>query len=323
MESQDPGMDPEKGRMPKKYLDGLPTLSAFLASSPDLQVFQRFSRLATRNLLYLQAEMADIEARLDHFDADDLAMSRTSNWREENRVQRNAHCWETFRTRAENGDEQERARMDLILQLRKAMAEYQDALIRQSKVLELGVPNPRIRNAIRKWCEEKAPLSGNSRHSYGDISQYDTVPLHTPSEQDRLTLFLEEHLGYHLRYPEGRKGWKPEFEGIHYFPGEVVGRIVSFASIVLSAALLIGAITSLYFVKEPSSVIGLLAAFTTMFAGSVGLLTSARKVEVYAATAAYVPLTSLLDMSDPMNRYAAVLVVFVGNIANEPTKKSS
>lgn len=323
MESQDPDMDSEKGRMPKEYLNGIPLFSAVLASSPDLQVFQRFNRLATRNLLYLQAEMADIEARLNQFDADDLAVSRTSNMDEVFRVQTNAHCWESFRTRAENGDVQERARMDLILRLREAMAQYQDALIRQSEVLKLGVPKPWIRNGIRTWCKNNVPFVGNSGDMYGDISQYDTVPLSSP-EQDRLSAFLENHLGYFLRYSKGRKGRTLESEGNHYFPGEVIGHIASFANIVLSAALLIGAITSLYFVKEPSSVIGLLAAFTTMFAGRVGLLTSARKVDVYTATAAYVqPPTSLLDMSDPVNRYAAVLVVFVGNISNEPTKKSS
>jgi hypothetical protein len=47
--------------------------------------------------------------------------------------------------------------------------------------------------------------------------------------------------------------------------------------------------------------LGLLTVFTLLFAGSIGLLTNARRAEVFAATAAY----------------AAVLVVFVSGDLGE------
>jgi hypothetical protein len=74
-----------------------------------------------------------------------------------------------------------------------------------------------------------------------------------------------------------------------------VQRVVVTVSTIFAAVLLVGATTSLYFVRRPGAKLGLLAAFTSLFAASVGGLTSARRQEVFAATAAY----------------AAVLVVFV------------
>jgi hypothetical protein len=76
---------------------------------------------------------------------------------------------------------------------------------------------------------------------------------------------------------------------------------VAVISIVLAAILLIGAITSLYFVTKPAARLGMIGAFTVLFALSVGVMTNATRAEVFTATAAY----------------AAVLVVFVsGNLGN-------
>ena len=64
---------------------------------------------------------------------------------------------------------------------------------------------------------------------------------------------------------------------------------------------MVGAIIALHFVSRPGVKLGLLAAFTLLFALSIGLLTNAGRSEMFGATAAY----------------AAVLVVFVsGNLSN-------
>lgn len=71
--------------------------------------------------------------------------------------------------------------------------------------------------------------------------------------------------------------------------------VVAVISVITSAALLVGAIVSLYIVQEPKLRLAMISGFTALFALSVALMTNARKSEVFAATAAY----------------AAVLVVFV------------
>jgi len=83
---------------------------------------------------------------------------------------------------------------------------------------------------------------------------------------------------------------------------------VAFISTVIAAFLLIGAITSLYFVTNPGAKLSMIAGFTVLFAISVVLLTNAKRSEVFAATAAY----------------SAVLVVFVsGNLGSTNTLPKS
>jgi len=60
-------------------------------------------------------------------------------------------------------------------------------------------------------------------------------------------------------------------------------------SVLIAAVLLIGAIVSLYFTHSPGWRLALTALFTMAFAAGVGLLTNARRAELFAATAAYVP----------------------------------
>lgn len=66
-------------------------------------------------------------------------------------------------------------------------------------------------------------------------------------------------------------------------------------SFIVAAVLLIGAIATLYFIRNPGARLGTIAAFIVLFALSVSVLPNAKRAEVFAAAAAY----------------AAVLVVFV------------
>lgn len=88
-----------------------------------------------------------------------------------------------------------------------------------------------------------------------------------------------------------------------YFQEKLIQRIVAVINIVIAAMLLIGAIVSLYKVKKDEARLGMIAGFTGFFALSLGLLTNAKRAEIFAATSAY----------------AAVLVVFVSGDLGQKT----
>jgi hypothetical protein len=73
---------------------------------------------------------------------------------------------------------------------------------------------------------------------------------------------------------------------MYYYPVERVSCIVAIVSILVSAALLVGAIVALHFVKPMGSRVGIVGLFTVLFAVSIVLFTYARRVEVYEAAAA-------------------------------------
>jgi hypothetical protein len=72
-----------------------------------------------------------------------------------------------------------------------------------------------------------------------------------------------------------------------YYSGKRVARITSFMVLGLSSILPLVAILALNAVQNLSKRLGIIAAFTIVFSTCLGLLTNARRVEVFAASAAY------------------------------------
>ena len=113
--------DVEKDSVKIHYLKGYPSLAAFIASDKDKStaIYRRFDRLSARNLLYLQSELADLQAQQDAFDEEDRNAGIEAKGIASN--------WEAFRKKAaeaDNGGQKER--MELIKEIRGKMKEYRE-----------------------------------------------------------------------------------------------------------------------------------------------------------------------------------------------------
>jgi hypothetical protein len=75
---------------------------------------------------------------------------------------------------------------------------------------------------------------------------------------------------------------------LFYFPERRIRFAGALISVLLSAVLLIGAIMCLLLIANYSMGlrVGMIVLFTGMFAGIVGLLTNARRAEIFGSTAA-------------------------------------
>lgn len=73
---------------------------------------------------------------------------------------------------------------------------------------------------------------------------------------------------------------------VSYISGRSISTFISYLSTLLATLLLVGAILVLYNVEDANKKLGFLALFTVLFVASVGLLTNARRAEVFGATAA-------------------------------------
>lgn len=109
---------------------------------------------------------------------------------------------------------------------------------------------------------------------------------------------------------------------VYYYSERRVQLVGAVVSTLFSAVLLIGAIVCLSAISDRSLGLrtGMIVLFTCLFAAVVGLLTNARRAEIFGATAAYASSLSYLCSSDlcqmlmlTEHRYAAVLVVFATN----------
>ena len=102
-----------------RYVKGYPSLAAFIASDPDKStaIYRRFDRLSARNLLYMQSELIELEARQDALDAEDLQGTLEAK--------DSARNWQTLNRKAsEPGNTKEKERLMLVGDIRKKLKDY-------------------------------------------------------------------------------------------------------------------------------------------------------------------------------------------------------
>jgi hypothetical protein len=159
----------------------------------------------------------------------------------------------------------------------------------QSQIASLDRPSKRLLDIFSEYFKKPKPIVVGRTERMLDHPT-DLVALRAPLDTDPLSCLVRNYWPFRSNpYPDTN-------DPTQHFLDSHVQRVVVAVSTIFAAVLLVGAITSLYSVRRPGAKLGLLAAFTSLFAVSVGGLTSAKRQEVFAATAAY----------------AAVLAVFVG-----------
>ena len=169
----------------------------------------------------------------------------------------------------------------------------------ESALLSIPKPSSRTLTALRSVFNNESnakggypALSGHSATILDDAE--DLMSMKRNDDEDRLTsflrhcfpvLFLTRRTQTDLAYISERR--------LHV--------ALAVINVILAAVLLFGAILNLYYVTDNGKRLGLIAGYTIAFAVCVGLVTKARRSEVFAACAAY----------------SAVLVVFVsGNLGS-------
>ena len=104
-----------------EYAKGYPSLAGFIASDPDktTSIYRRFDRLAARNLLYLQSELAELEAQQDAFDAEDSLPGTSTSEKE------SVRNWRVLKDRGtKDGCPREMERLRVAEDIRKTIKEY-------------------------------------------------------------------------------------------------------------------------------------------------------------------------------------------------------
>lgn len=82
----------EKERQP---MTGFPLLADFISSDVDHtpSMYKRFGRLSARNLLYMQSELAELEAKQDEYDREDFGATLSEK--------ESLHNWRLFKQRSQ------------------------------------------------------------------------------------------------------------------------------------------------------------------------------------------------------------------------------
>jgi len=109
-------------------MNGFPRVASKIASDPDktTTIYRRFDRLSARNLLHLEAELAELEALQDKQDADDLQFRKNDD-----ATGRCYRDWNMFENCANEKDEDGNVRnqlqaekMTLAIKIKEKLKEY-------------------------------------------------------------------------------------------------------------------------------------------------------------------------------------------------------
>lgn len=330
------------------YVSGFGSLASFVASDTDHSpfIFRRFDKLAARDLLYYQSQLAQLQAEQDELDVHDrIAVDSTEDGEEHrNRIRDCVQDWKCFEHTALHSassaqgpptgppSKMWKKRMDLAMRIRTTLKDYREALIQESALLAMPTPSPQTMTAISRYFHGSAQsstggfaapaaysvLSGASSSLYppnisssaSQIRASDYISLSKQAEPDLLTYLLRTKLSRLFRtkpppptlplYDTGRP--QPTISHlspspIRYYSYERVRFTALFITTLAAAVLLFTPIFTLYNISasRASLTLGLIAMFTIIFAGTLAVITTASRSEIFAACAAY----------------SAVLVVFV------------
>ena len=275
----------ESGGNKKRLPNGFATVTNEIVKDRDhgWQIYKRFDRLATRNLLYLQGKLSDLEQRQAALDENILTHGDTTS-------KEGATSWQDLAELARIDErKKESEMMSLTLEIQRTLQVYHDALRSYNGVLSLSEPAPITLKGLKSFRTSlRGTLRKESSHVLDD--ETDLVALGPLAKQDRLTAFVLEHCAWLFTTDQATP------EGTAYVRAKTLARIVTLLSVLLAAVLLIGAVAALNYAPNQKVRLALVATFTIAFASTVVLLSSAGRSEVFVATAAY----------------AAVLVVFIG-----------
>ncbi len=164
----------------------------------------------------------------------------------------------------------------------------------QQVVINSGFQAPRpynletLRSCLR---DPKLPdfLLGRDNDIWEDpILQADLVAADQSKDEDLLTVWIAANLVAPFHQLIGRHFVHPSDDsaGLYNYSDRGITKISSLIATVMSSVLPVAGVIVLYFVRNTLARIGIIAGMTALFSSSLALLTSAKKSEIFAATAA-------------------------------------
>jgi hypothetical protein len=168
-----------------------------------------------------------------------------------------------------------------------------EAIVHLKMVSDFPRPAKTNLDFLRDWLKRKkmggSPILSKDSHAWDEVTEYDLIALVDSKDTDFFTKWVCRSLvpGFHAvigRHFKEPVPWDPE-SGICDYSESTIVTVLDICGTVVSSLLSISSTVVLYFVCSMSVRLGIVAAFTTVFSLVLALITKARRVEIFVATA--------------------------------------
>ncbi|OJD39989.1 uncharacterized protein BKCO1_200057 [Diplodia corticola] len=259
--------------------EGYPSISLEMSVYPELGVFRRFGKLNAQSLLYMQAEIQKMEKELNEIQVMNCYGSQEQKWSLRN--------WSWLGAADDSSRE-----VQLINGIRDRLKEYNNALIRQQKILRMPPPGKRDLSWLQDFLLQQQ-MTGDDSSIWGDSQRpdkgaKDLVTLLARPDGDPLSTWVSEKAVDHLvRFKWLRSRELQEAWGREGCKEETLRKLTATVTSVVASTLPIVSIVVLYFVQPLGARLGIIGAFNVVLAVSLAVFTKAKRAEVFAVTAAF------------------------------------
>lgn len=283
---------------------GYSRVACLMNSDISFSMYRRYGVLHARLLLHKQDKLRELEEELQRRDKKDNELEETQIY---------LKC----REEADDQDTPDvgRSRQEIMAEIEKVILEYGTLLGQAQRLEAMEKPTDRDHTSVTNYFNMEAPFVEADRDFL--LHKDDLVTTRPGRDHAWLDAAVESALRW---YPHGPVKYmfcdeatrlKTDNQKIHYFSRTRINFFVTLIITILILVLLVVPIGVLFYLSlnEASGagefvIIGVLMICTLVFSCVLSLFTKAKRHELLAASAGY----------------AAVLVVFVGNVGNNISK---
>ncbi|KAH8885606.1 hypothetical protein GQ53DRAFT_828647 [Thozetella sp. PMI_491] len=268
-------------------MDGYAKVAQLMAKYEEFAILRRFKALNYQNLLYLQAEIIHLSDSLGNMARRDASHP--------DRLYYAKDWWTLAHGRGRSG----RAQWKTVRRIRKKLEKYNDGLLKQAALAKLDSPNTEDLKFLISWFERPSmgcfPIRGLDLNAWDDEEDLAAVKPRVAgdpiSKWFMNTVFPMYHrlVGEKLKDPES-----PELgDGIFTYEESRLAAVVHVFITVVASLLPLASMVVLFVVESYTQRLGIMVGFSACFAVALALMTNARRVEIFAATAAYAAVNAV------------------------------
>ncbi|KAL4867944.1 hypothetical protein BDV12DRAFT_197804 [Aspergillus spectabilis] len=278
-------------------MQGYDKLAALIASDKGLSILRSFKHLNAKNILYLQAEIVNLDSEMQEI------IEKDATSKEGHRADF-ASSVKLLKSGNEGLPSEQWAKWT---ELRELLERYNTATLQYAQILRLKKPHEQDLSVFRHWLDGYAFCSTVAEFDQwfgeNDENTEDLVTLSGRYENvDSLTRWVFRVFIPWFHDLVGYKHARGDIEtGTVYYDDEKIIRATRVTSTITSSVLPASSMLVLYLVDDMVLRLIIIILYNVGFSIVIGLLAKARRVEVFAASTAF----------------AAVQVAFITNFPRD------